>query len=463
MKKVLLFVALIVTTRMVLAQGTVAFVNSATGLVKQWTSSSDSSMISVPSSGGYVQLLAAPAGTPQPGLLLYYSSLTYFLAANPGWMLVATAAIGPVAGRFNGGVVTIPNIPRGENAQYFVIGWTGSAPTWDAAVTSGAFMGQSATATTATGDPTTIPPGIPVSLQSTFQGMTLTWPCLGPYFMGITTQPANQTVMRGATVTFYVAATACPPPYNQWYFNGASIPGATGSSLQISNAQLADAGDYWVVLSNPAWAGWPYSGGTVHVSERATLTVLAEPIITSPPQSQTAEIGSAVGFRVHATNTLPLSYEWFFNNTTAITGSTTNNTLLLTNAQPSQAGAYTVLVTNIAGAVTSPPAMLSVIPPVERRIVPGLSLLGQPGSLLSLDEADTLNPSPNWVTFDSVTLTNTSQWYFDLATPLPPQRFYRSSQSGSPSVIPTLILKMVPALTLTGSAGSSVRVDYINQ
>jgi hypothetical protein len=107
--------------------------------------------------------------------------------------------------------------------------------------------------------------------------------------------------------------------------------------------------------------------------------------------------------------------------------------------------------------------MLSVIPPVERRMVPGLVLLGQPGSLLNLENADTLGLSPSWVNFDGVTLTNSSQWYFDLSTPLPAQRFYRASQTGGSSVIPALDLKMVPALTVTGSVGSSVRVDYMNQ
>jgi hypothetical protein len=254
-------------------------------------------------------------------------------------------------------------------------------------------------------------------------------------------------------VTFYVAANACPPPYYQWYFNAASIPGAIGSSFQISNVQLTNAGIYWVELSNPAWA--------VHDSASATLTVLEEPIITLPPQSQTACLGSAVNFRASATGSPPLAHQWFFNGS-AISGAG-GTSLQLTNLQSFQSGTYTVVVTNIAGAVTSAPAMLSMIPSVERRLVPGLSLLGQAGSLLNLEQTDTLNPSPAWVTFDSVLLTNTSQWYFDVSTPLPPRRFYRAWQAGGHSVMPTLDLKMVPALTLTGSAGSSVRLDYINQ
>jgi hypothetical protein len=257
-----------------------------------------------------------------------------------------------------------------------------------------------------------------------------------------------------------VGAAACPAPYYQWYFNEASIPGATGSSFQIANAQLTNAGTYWVVLSNPAWSNCPCGGG-VHVSASATLTVLAPPIIATPPQSQTALVGSSVDFRAGATGSPPLAYQWLFNGSTISGAGSTS--LQLTNLQSSQSGTYTVVVTNIAGAVTSAPAMFSVIPPVERRLVPGLSLLGQPGSLLNLEEVNTLGPSSAWVTFDSVLLTNTSQWYFDVSTPLPAQRFYRAWQAGGLGVIPTLDLKMVPALTLIGQVGSSVRLDYISQ
>lgn len=213
-------------------------------------------------------------------------------------------------------------------------------------------------------------------------------------------------------------------------------------------------------LGNPEWIG-PFGGGTVQVSTSATLTVLEPPNITYPPQDQTAYVGSTVNFRASAGGSLPLAYQWYFNGSAISRAGSTG--LQLTNVSAAQAGTYTLVVTNVAGAVTSAPAMLSVIPPVERRMVPALALQGQPGSLLNLDDADALGPSPAWVTFDSVTLTNASQWYFDLSLPLPPQRFYRARQTGGPSVIPTLNVKRVPALTLAGPSGSSVRVDYIDQ
>jgi len=61
-----------------------------------------------------------------------------------------------------------------------------------------------------------------------------------------------------------------------------------------------------------------------------------------------------------------------------------------------------------------------------------------------------------------VSLAIPPQFYFDPSAPLPPQRFYRAWQAGSPSVIPVLDLHMIPALTLTGGVGNSVRVDGIN-
>jgi hypothetical protein len=173
-------------------------------------------------------------------------------------------------------------------------------------------------------------------------------------------------------------------------------------------------------------------------------------------------VGSTVDFRASAAGSAPLAYQWFFNTTNALSGGT-NPVLQLRNVQLAQAGVYTVAVTNITGAVTSAPAMLGVIPPVERRMVPGLSLLGQAGSLLNLEDADAVGSPPSWVTLDSVIFTNTPQWYFDVSEPLPPQRFYRTWQTTGPSATPALSLYMVPAITLTGTIGHSVRLDYINQ
>jgi hypothetical protein len=181
-----------------------------------------------------------------------------------------------------------------------------------------------------------------------------------------------------------------------------------------------------------------------------------------PPRTQTAEVGSAVGFTVKASSPLPLCYFWYLNATNLL-GSGTNWQLNLPNVQFSRSGAYTVVISNVLGAVTSPPAMLNVIAPVERRLVPGVKVTGQSGSLANIDYASSLSPALNWTPLGSVSLTSPSQYWFDLTMPLPAHRCYRAWQTGPASVVPALDLHLVPALTLTGAIGSSVRVDCIDQ
>ena len=157
-----------------------------------------------------------------------------------------------------------------------------------------------------------------------------------------------------------------------------------------------------------------------------------------------------------------LTYQLFFNGTNLLSCGS-DNCLELTNVDFSQSGTYTVVVTNVFGAATSAPVILNVIPAVERRPAAGLQLMGETGSLLNVDYANALSVTPNWLPLDTVTMASTSQYYFDLTTPLPAQRFYRAWQTTPPSQPPTLDLHLVPAITLTGAVGSSVRLDYINQ
>ena len=87
MKKALTLIVLIVTPSIIFAQGTVVFNNSSAGLVQQWTSSSDPTLTSVPVGGGYVQLIAAPTGTPLPGPLGVYGSSGFLAGYSSlaGW------------------------------------------------------------------------------------------------------------------------------------------------------------------------------------------------------------------------------------------------------------------------------------------------------------------------------------------------------------------------------------------
>jgi hypothetical protein len=185
-------------------------------------------------------------------------------------------------------------------------------------------------------------------------------------------------------------------------------------------------------------------------------------LIGSSPRTQTAEEGAAVDLRVKASAGLPLFYVWYYNGTNFL-GCTTNCHFALTGVQFSQSGTYFVVVSNAVGAVTSAPFVLNVIAAIERRPVPGVRLMGDIGSLLQVDSADFLSPVPNWTTLGSVSLSTNGAYWFDRTLPLAPQRFYRLWQTGAPATMPLLDLHLVPAITLTGNIGDSVRVDCINR
>lgn len=89
-----------------------------------------------------------------------------------------------------------------------------------------------------------------------------------------------------------------------------------------------------------------------------TSTGPSVPVITTQPSSQTITVGQNVTFNVEATSSTPITYQWLFNNA-PLTGATSNS-LTVSNAQSTQAGAYTVTLTNSAGSVTSTAANLTV-------------------------------------------------------------------------------------------------------
>jgi hypothetical protein len=82
------------------------------------------------------------------------------------------------------------------------------------------------------------------------------------------------------------------------------------------------------------------------------------PAITSQPINQSLTVGQTATFLVSASGTSPLSYQWQFGGAN-ISGAT-NPILTLANVQTTNAGIYSVVVTNLAGSVGSSNATLAV-------------------------------------------------------------------------------------------------------
>jgi len=176
-------------------------------------------------------------------------------------------------------------------------------------------------------------------------------------------------------------------------FGRTAVPGVAGGSAAqfvvigwsandgttIANLQS------WFNGGNPGFSGWigqsDVSGAiTLGTSTAATLfstsapgikgfilgridpLASVSPVITVQPVNKSVPVGGTTSFSVSAYGTPAPTYQWYYNTSTLITGAT-GSTLSLTNVQMSDAGTYSVLISNTAGSTNSFAATLTVTAP----------------------------------------------------------------------------------------------------
>jgi len=169
----------------------------------------------------------------------------------------------------------------------------------------------------------------------------------------VSLSPSDVAVYTGQSAFFSVVADGSAPLSYQWYYNtNTPVIGGTNSSLTLTNLQVTDSGMYSVIVTNL------FGSDTSDVAQ-LTVTVPIAPTITANPQGLTVLPGASASFNVSANGSTPLSYQWFFNTNTAIVGAN-NTSLTLNNVQAANAGAYQVIVNNLAGSATSSVAVLAL-------------------------------------------------------------------------------------------------------
>jgi uncharacterized repeat protein (TIGR03803 family) len=179
----------------------------------------------------------------------------------------------------------------------------------------------------------------------------------------INQQPAGQSVPLGGTATFTVGTASNALLFFQWEDNGTNLSdggnvfGSAGSTLIISNVNAADVGTYKVVVSNAA---------NVAISDGVALTITSSaPVIISQPASQAAPQGATATFTVAAAGNTPLFYQWQWDKTNLTDGGnvsgSASNVLTLMNLSPTNAGTYSVMVSNTLGSTPSFNASLTVV------------------------------------------------------------------------------------------------------
>lgn len=90
----------------------------------------------------------------------------------------------------------------------------------------------------------------------------------------------------------------------------------------------------------------------------ARFNLSAQPVMTSPPASLAVPLGTNAVFRVTATGTPPLTYQWRLDG--GDLSGATNASLLVSNVTLADLGSYTVVVGNASGQTVSPSAWLKL-------------------------------------------------------------------------------------------------------
>jgi hypothetical protein len=191
----------------------------------------------------------------------------------------------------------------------------------------------------------------------------------------ITLQPALTNIWPTNSQQSLSVTTAGDGLVCQWYKGSAALSGQNASNLVFNSLAASNAGTYSLVISNYA--------NKVTSSNFVVIPVVA-PAITTQPAGKGMVLGSNYTMSVTATGAY-LHYYWSqvgTNSQTYSVGGDTNK-LTLAGAAYTNAGAYSVVVSNLSGTVTSSVANITVQAPAVITTQP-LASTNQRGGTISL-------------------------------------------------------------------------------
>ena len=154
------------------------------------------------------------------------------------------------------------------------------------------------------------------------------------YTLGTAIAP-NTPSSSGGSVVIYSVSPALPPGLNLNALTGA-ISGTPTAITSIAS--------YTVTATN--------AGGSATVSLSITVNPPAPPTITLQPMSQTVYVGQTATFRVTASGTGPLGYQWYRNGS-AIYGATDSSYTTAHQVQADSGAAYSVTATDQYGGTST--------------------------------------------------------------------------------------------------------------
>jgi hypothetical protein len=157
-----------------------------------------------------------------------------------------------------------------------------------------------------------------------------------------------------------------------WQINGAVVAQRTNATSYTSGTVMLGYMDAFNSIANPA-------ADSFAIFDNVRVLVLPiAPAITSQPQSLTVTQAANATFSAGASGNPVPWYQWRFGGA-AIAGAT-GAVYTRTNAQPGDAGNYSVVASNLAGGVTSSVVVLTVLVPPAITVQPQSQVTNQGGT-----------------------------------------------------------------------------------
>jgi hypothetical protein len=144
--------------------------------------------------------------------------------------------------------------------------------------------------------------------------------------------------------------------------------------------------------------------------------------ILQQPSNRIVNFGDPVTFRVVASGSDPVQFQWFHDD--QVITNATNSIFTIARAKVSDAGKYQVRVTNPLNSVLSAAVSLEVSW-TSINLYAGVTIEGNPGAEYRIDYRTDFGASTNWLTLTNFILPRSPYTWIDYESPGQPKRFYR--------------------------------------
>jgi hypothetical protein len=200
---------------------------------------------------------------------------------------------------------------------------------------------------------------------------------LGPKIFG-DLQPPPGTVAAGDPLVLSVDAGGTPPLTFTWHANGGTVATTSSNTLVIASSSVGDGGTYDVTITNA-------SSSVQSASVSVTVVTPSQPAIVQLVgyQNRTLYPKGTLSMAVIGTGG-GLKYQWYKD--TAPIASATSSAFTIASVTNTDAGGYSVNVTNSMGAATSGPPAVITIPSVVAGSYEAAIISSAPEAWWRLDE-----------------------------------------------------------------------------